>query len=225
MDGFRFDDLTRLLAVNRSRHELTRLFGRFTLSGSLALLRMADAEAKRKRKKACPPCKKRKQGKCKGNQPLGTPCEGGRCDGAGTCISPGGSRPAPAVCPSIAVARSAAMMAVGDRVGAVVPARPARREVASPARTTRPVPAGSAKAAPVRSATRAGNSAVRATNAAADSSACLTVGAVRAEARTSSAALAPHVIVAWRAAALSPASGVALPGSPAVRPAGRAKSD
>jgi hypothetical protein len=49
MDGFRFDDLTRFLLTNRSRRELTRLLGRFTLGGSLARLCTADAEAKRKR--------------------------------------------------------------------------------------------------------------------------------------------------------------------------------
>lgn len=41
--------------------------------------------AKKRKKKPCPPCRKRKQGKCKGKLPDGATCPGGSCR-AGTCI-------------------------------------------------------------------------------------------------------------------------------------------
>ena len=44
-----------------------------------------QAEGKKRKKKACPPCRKRKKGKCKGTLPDGAACPGGTCQ-AGSCV-------------------------------------------------------------------------------------------------------------------------------------------
>lgn len=97
MDGVRFDYLTRALSDARSRRHTITVF-----AGALSALGLASTGAKaKKKKKPCPPCKK---GKCKGLQPAGTPCTGGSCDGAGTCLlapSPPPSPPPPPVCPPV----------------------------------------------------------------------------------------------------------------------------
>ena len=51
MHDARFDALTRTLTAEHSRRGVTRLLTTFTLSGSLALLGVADARSKRKKKK------------------------------------------------------------------------------------------------------------------------------------------------------------------------------
>jgi hypothetical protein len=52
-----------------------------------------------KHKKNCPPCKKRKDGKCKKNKPDGTVCEGGTCQ-SGSCVQPVPPLPPPGgLCP------------------------------------------------------------------------------------------------------------------------------
>jgi hypothetical protein len=87
MEHDAFDSLTRFLtgAQPRSmtRRGITRLLGGLALGGPLTLLGFAEADAK---KKPCPPCKKRKHGKCKTKLPNGTPCKGGACD-SGRCVA------------------------------------------------------------------------------------------------------------------------------------------
>jgi hypothetical protein len=85
MDGSAFDRLTKTLLESRSRRGLSRLFGGLAVGGPLALLGAAESTAKKK-KKPCPPCKKRKQGKCKGKLPDGAGCRGGTCQG-GRCVA------------------------------------------------------------------------------------------------------------------------------------------
>ena len=81
MDGSRFDSLARTLGTAGSRRRALGgvLAGAFGILGS----RAEEAAAKKK----CPPCKKRKQGKCKKTLPDGTACEnGGKCQG-GRCAA------------------------------------------------------------------------------------------------------------------------------------------
>jgi hypothetical protein len=95
MDSSRFDDLARWLAAVRSRRALTRLLGGGALVAPLAALSRGEAAAKNK--KSCPPCKKRKKGKCKGTKPDGTPClseNGGICQ-SGRCVPPVLTSPLP----------------------------------------------------------------------------------------------------------------------------------
>ncbi len=80
MDGFRFDTLARSLTRAGSRRAALTV----VLGGALATRGLGTTEAKKK--KACPPCKKRKQGKCKGKKPDGTTCAGGVCQG-GRCVA------------------------------------------------------------------------------------------------------------------------------------------
>ena len=98
MDADRFDTLSRSLTEFRSRRTtLASLLG-----GALGLVGLAGAEAKKK----CQPCKKRKNGKCKGKKPDGTACPGGACLG-GSCVAaaatggngcPDGQRPCGTAC-------------------------------------------------------------------------------------------------------------------------------
>jgi hypothetical protein len=83
MDGSHFDGLTRSLTLTGSRRRAVATLLGGTLAGSLGSSPVDEAIAKKK--KPCPACKKRKKRKCKGNQPFGTLCAGGRCDGAGNC--------------------------------------------------------------------------------------------------------------------------------------------
>jgi hypothetical protein len=89
LDGNRFDDLARWLNAVGSRRTVTRILGAGVLVAPLSTWRLGDttakAKGKGKGKKSCPPCKKRKQGKCKGNKPEGTACT--VSGGAGTCRS------------------------------------------------------------------------------------------------------------------------------------------
>lgn len=93
MDDARFDDLTRFLTGGRTRRGLGRLLGGLLLGGPLASS-LDPAQAKKKandndKKKSCPSCKKKKDGKCKANKPDGTTCEnGGTCQN-GNCVSAG----------------------------------------------------------------------------------------------------------------------------------------
>ena len=115
MDGTGFDTLTRTLSGLRSRRGLAQVLLGVALGGTQTLLdldattargrkrrkhrdqrreRTRDsrdaanlhADKKKGKKKPCPPCKKRKQGKCKGTLPDGSACPGGSCR-AGSCIS------------------------------------------------------------------------------------------------------------------------------------------
>jgi hypothetical protein len=83
MDDVRFDILSRSLSTDQSRRTIARLLGGLALGGPLALLRLAEAEAKCKKK--CGPCKRCKKGKCK-PKPAGTACSGGTCQ-RGACIA------------------------------------------------------------------------------------------------------------------------------------------
>ena len=108
MDGPHFDALTRSLTAAQSRRGALRAL----LGGPLGLLGGATVLAKRgngggNRKKDCPPCKKKKDGKCKANKPDGTVCENGGTCQSGSCLSGSGSggsgsggSSSPSVCPS-----------------------------------------------------------------------------------------------------------------------------
>jgi hypothetical protein len=78
MDDFRFDALARTFTHARSRRAVLGTL----LAGTLGLLDLADTSAK----KRCPPCKKRKHGRCTGKQPNDTPCPGGTCQD-GHCVA------------------------------------------------------------------------------------------------------------------------------------------
>lgn len=88
MDNARFDDLTTRLAAGMSRrHGL----GAVTAFGIGALF-TREAAAKKHKKKPCPPCQKRKNGKCKGILPDNTACDDGVCV-SGQCLPcPAGQR-------------------------------------------------------------------------------------------------------------------------------------
>jgi hypothetical protein len=70
--------------------------GAMGLAGFTALTSRGVAEAKKKKRKKCGPCRTKKKGKCKKQKPDGTPCEdgGGLCQD-GSCGCGGGP-----VCPS-----------------------------------------------------------------------------------------------------------------------------
>ena len=82
MDADRFDTLTRAFLMGSSRRTVLGL----SLGGVLSPLALDVSEAKKKKKK-CPPCKKRKKGKCKGRLPDGTACASGTCQ-SGVCTPP-----------------------------------------------------------------------------------------------------------------------------------------
>ena len=92
MDHHRFDTLTRSLTTTGSRRRALTV----ALSGAFGVLGLVPADDAAAAKK-CPPCKKRKQGKCKKTLPDGTACSGGTCQG-GSCVrtpSPPSSRCTP----------------------------------------------------------------------------------------------------------------------------------
>jgi hypothetical protein len=92
MDAERFDTLARIISTAGSRRRAVAT----AVGGALTLFGLVDShEAAAKKKKACPPCKKRKKGKCKGKLPDGTGCPGGSCR-AGSCIA--ASPPPPPPC-------------------------------------------------------------------------------------------------------------------------------
>jgi hypothetical protein len=94
MDPDRFAALTRRLP-----HGLTRRRG-LGLLASLGLPGLVAPEsAAARKKKPCPPCKKRKEGKCKGRKPDGTPCPGGTCQGGQCTTALAPSPVCPAPCP------------------------------------------------------------------------------------------------------------------------------
>lgn len=80
MDADRFDAVSRAVSDAASRRTLLGLAVATVLGGQ----GIASVEAKKK--KPCPPCKKRKKGKCKGLLPDGTTCDGGACQG-GICVA------------------------------------------------------------------------------------------------------------------------------------------
>jgi hypothetical protein len=74
-----------------TRRGMTRLLGGLALGGPLALVGLAEAEAKCKKK--CGPCKRCTKGKCK-PKPAGTVCAGGTCQ-SGSCVSAAPPPPSP----------------------------------------------------------------------------------------------------------------------------------
>jgi hypothetical protein len=80
MDAEQFDTLARSLTDSRSRRRALAA----VLGGALGAAGLAESDARNKKK--CPPCKKRQKGKCRGNQPDGTLCKGGRCQGGRCCV-------------------------------------------------------------------------------------------------------------------------------------------
>lgn len=90
MDAVQFDTLARSLTSPRSRRgALAAVVG-----SALGAAALTETEAK---KKPCPPCKKRKKGKCKANLPDGTGCAGGSCQSGG-CVATTTPPPPPPVC-------------------------------------------------------------------------------------------------------------------------------
>ena len=71
MDQNRFDALTRTYSTVRSRRAALGML----LAGTLSLFDLAETTAT----KSCPPCKKRKHGRCTRKKPNDTPCPGGTC--------------------------------------------------------------------------------------------------------------------------------------------------
>jgi len=97
MDGTHFDALARSLSTAGSRR---RALGGLLVS-ALGLLGSQTEKASAKKKKPCPPCKKRKKGKCKANLPDGTSCENGGSCLSGSCRPPAGPldvTPPPSTC-------------------------------------------------------------------------------------------------------------------------------
>jgi hypothetical protein len=81
VDGFSFDALTRtLMTAGSRRRALTGV-----VSGTLGLVLGASVIDEAEAAKKCPPCKKRKKGKCKKKLPDGTACRGGSCQ-SGRCV-------------------------------------------------------------------------------------------------------------------------------------------
>ena len=107
MDGSAFDSLTRTLTVAGSRrHALGGV-----LAGALGLLGAGAEHASARKQKPCPPCKKRKKGKCKARLPDGAGCtdtsgQGGKCQ-LGRCVPslacPAGQRPCRGSCLSVLI--------------------------------------------------------------------------------------------------------------------------
>ena len=87
MDAHRFDALARTLTTAGSRRRALNGL----LSGTLGLVLTASTVEDVAAKKPCPPCKKRKQGKCKKKLPDGSPCSGGTCQ-SGSCVAAGCER-------------------------------------------------------------------------------------------------------------------------------------
>lgn len=88
MNPSRLDHLIIALTEVLSR----RAIARSTFASLLGISTVAVADAKRTKKKPCPPCKGRRKSRCKKPLPDGTPCDGGTCQ-AGSCI------PSPPVLP------------------------------------------------------------------------------------------------------------------------------
>lgn len=74
MDGSHFDALVRCLAATDSRRDL---LARLT-PGLVAAVTLASGDGVAAR--SCPPCRKKKNGRCRKKRPDGAPCgNGGRC--------------------------------------------------------------------------------------------------------------------------------------------------
>lgn len=100
MNGLHFDMLVRALSHGSStRRSLARGFAGVATGASLALSGGEDGEAR----KPCPPCRKRRKGKCKKKRPDGAACPGGTCQ-SGRCI-PASNTCVVATCPDPGVCK------------------------------------------------------------------------------------------------------------------------
>jgi hypothetical protein len=93
MDATRFDNLLRALFSESSRRHIVAGF----INGLLGMIALTlggdEAQAKR-----CPPCRKKKKGKCKKKRPDGTPCGGGKTCQRGRCVCPDETEPCGGAC-------------------------------------------------------------------------------------------------------------------------------
>ena len=96
LDDVRFDRFIRAVSRAGSRRQALAS----VLLGMPGLLLRSHDPASAK-KKACPPCRKRKKGKCRGVVPDGTPCPGGTCR-SGQCLAAASPPPLPPTSPPIA---------------------------------------------------------------------------------------------------------------------------
>jgi hypothetical protein len=96
VDANRFDHLTLVLGEGSSRRRVGLLLAAVGLGASLPVGSETDA-----RKKRCPPCRFKKNGKCKGKKPDGTACgDGFSClDGRCTCLPAERECPGEFCCP------------------------------------------------------------------------------------------------------------------------------
>ena len=92
MDSNRLARVSRLLANRRSRRAALAS----VLAGDLGMSLFAahGAMARSRTKKPCPPCRRRKKGKCKAALPDGAACATGTCQ-AGQCVAPPAPPPPP----------------------------------------------------------------------------------------------------------------------------------
>jgi hypothetical protein len=83
LDADRFDALAQSLTPlgSRRRALATVVAGMLGIALGMALTEEAGA------RKKCPPCKKRKQGKCKKKKPDGTACPRGTCKAGRCCVA------------------------------------------------------------------------------------------------------------------------------------------
>jgi hypothetical protein len=98
MEGGAFDRMARLLVATPTRRIVFRALAGLALGGITASLRDDTAAKHRKSHKKCKPCQRKKHGKCKGNMPTGTRCNGdGQCF-QGTCVPRPDCAPAGSIC-------------------------------------------------------------------------------------------------------------------------------
>ena len=82
MEREQFDQLTRALANSPTRRTIARAIAGLAVGAAVF---SASEESDAKKKKKCGPCRIRKKGRCRGNKPDGTTCNGdGQCF-AGNC--------------------------------------------------------------------------------------------------------------------------------------------
>jgi hypothetical protein len=81
MDASHFDSLLRTFTEQRSRRRLPQALLGFALGTAIGMSSIEEAPAKK-----CPPCKKRKHGKCKKKKTDGKACSGGTCQ-HGRCVA------------------------------------------------------------------------------------------------------------------------------------------
>ncbi|MGH2616581.1 MAG: hypothetical protein ACRDJC_15175 [Thermomicrobiales bacterium] len=84
MDASRFDSLTRSLVERFSRRGLLRgplVAVAGGAAGMVDLVAIPDEAAARK----CPPCRRKKRGRCRKKRPDGTPCGAGKTCQRGAC--------------------------------------------------------------------------------------------------------------------------------------------